>query len=151
MAHSRWIPNFSLLLPENPLVYNGPTVAVWLTYAYLLAVTIRSLVHLLKSDGGAHSIATIDIQVTGGQNIVGLFGQWGAIQLLLASLLWILLFKYPGLIPLTLLVFLVEPFLRGLAGRLKPIRTVGTAPGSALNWYAVPIMSAALCYSLCQQ
>ena len=124
-------------------------LAFWFAAAYLVLITGRSLVHLLVPDGGAHSIATVDISVAGGANIVAVFGQWGAIQLLLASLLWVLLIRYRGLTPLVLLVFLIEPFARGLAGHLKPLQTIGTAPGAALNWVVVPVISVALWLSLC--
>jgi hypothetical protein len=124
-------------------------LAFWFAAAYLVLITGRSLVHLLVPDGGAHSIATVDISVAGGANIVAVFGQWGAIQLLLASLLWVLLIRYRGLTPLVLLVFLIEPFARGLAGHLKPLHTVGSAPGAALNWVVVPVMGVALWLSLC--
>jgi hypothetical protein len=53
--------------------------------AYLVFITMRSLIHLLLPDGGAQSIATIDVHVAGGSDIVAMFGQWGAIQLLLAG------------------------------------------------------------------
>jgi hypothetical protein len=117
--------------------------------AYLVVITVRSLIHLLAADGGAQSIATIDTSVDGGSNIIAIFGQWGAIQLLLALLLWVLLLRYRGLTPLVLLVFLIEPVLRGFAGHLKPIETIGTAPGAELNWLIVPVMLVLLWTSLC--
>ena len=116
---------------------------------YLVVVTVRSLIHLFAPDGGAGSIATVDITVEGGSNVVALFGQWGAIQLLLAALLWTLLLRYRGFVPLILLVFTVEPLLRDVAARLKPIETLGTAPGAALNWAFVPVLGAMLWWSLC--
>jgi hypothetical protein len=106
-------------------------------------------VHLLAADGGAHSIATMDIAVAGGSNIVAIFGQWGAVQLLLAILLWVLLLRWPGTVPLVLAVFVAEPCLRGLAGHLKPIVTAGTAPGAALNWVVLPLLALLLWMSLC--
>ena len=108
----RWAPRRAALLPADPRTYDGPRLARWATIAYLVAITARSLVHLLAPDGGAHSIASIDLSVAGGANIVALFGQWGAIQLLLAGLLWVLLLRWPGTTPLVLLVF---------AYRRKPI------------------------------
>ena len=117
--------------------------------AYLVVITVRSLIHLLAADGGAQSIATIDTSVDGGSNIIAIFGQWGAIQLLLALLLWVLLLRYRGLTPLVLLVFLIEPVLRGFAGHLKSIETIGTAPGAALNWLIVSVMLVLLWTSLC--
>lgn len=142
-------PDLSALLPGEPSTYRGPMLAFWFAVAYLVAITVRSLIHLLAPDGGAHSIATVDISVAGGSNIVALFGQWGAIQLLLAALLWVLLVRYRGLTPLVLVVFLFEPLLRGLAGHLKPLSTVGTAPGAALNWVVVPVVAVAIWISLC--
>jgi hypothetical protein len=112
-------------------------------------ITVRSLIHMFFADGGAHSIATIDTSVAGGQNIIAIFGQWGAIQLLLALLLWTLLLRYPGLTALVLLTLLLEPFLRSLSGHLKPIETVGTAPGAALNWVVVPFIAVGLWIALC--
>jgi hypothetical protein len=104
---------------------------------------------MLAPDGGAQSIATIDVSVAGGANIIAIFGQWGAIQLLLAVLLWVLLLRYRGLVPLVLLVFILEPPLRALAGHLKPVVTEGVAPGAALNWAVVPILVAVFLLSLC--
>lgn len=140
--------SLSRLLPEDARDYRGPTFAWWAAVAYLVVITVRSLIHLFSADGGAESIATVDTNVDGGANIVAIFGQWGAIQLLLAALLWVLLLRYRGLTPLVLLVFLVEPFLRALAGELKPIETMGTAPGAALNWLIVPVMGVLLLLSL---
>jgi hypothetical protein len=135
----RWTPDLDGLLPPDPRTYRGAMISLWLTVIYLLAITVRGGIHLFSADGGAQSIATIDTKVTGGNNIIALFGQWGATQLLLALLLWILLLRYRGLLPLVILVLLVEPFFRALAGHLKPLTTMGTAPGAALNWYAVPV------------
>ena len=132
--------NLSNLLPSDPRDYKGPQFVRWAAMVFLVIITVRSLVHVLAPDGGAESIATIDTTVDGGSNIIAIFGQWGAIQLLLAALLWVLLLRYRGLTPLVLLVFVVEPVLRGLAGSLKPIESVGTAPGAALNWVVVPVM-----------
>ena len=144
-----WLPSQSALLPSEAMVFRGPKLAEWFVIAYLTVITARSLVHLLLPDGGAHSIETIDTAVAGGGNIIALFGQWGAIQLLLAGLLWVLLLRYRGLVPLILCVFLLEPFLRGLAGHLKPIETMGVAPGAALNWIVAPIIAAVLYLALC--
>jgi hypothetical protein len=124
-------------------------VAFWLTALYLVVITVRSCIHLFSADGGAQSIATIDTNVAGGNNIIAVFGQWGATQLLLALLLWTLLLRYRGLLPLVILTLLAEPFFRAFAGRLKPLETMGTAPGAALNWYAVPILAVLLYLALC--
>jgi hypothetical protein len=144
-----WAPNVSRLLPRDPTRYNGALIAFWLTALYLVAITVRSCIHLFSADGGAQTIATIDTDVPGGTNIIAIFGQWGATQLLLALLLWVLLLRYRGLLPLVILILLVEPFFRALAGHLKPLETMGTAPGAALNWYAVPVLAVLLYLALC--
>jgi len=104
---------------------------------------------MLAVDGGAHNIATIDVSVAGGANIIAIFGQWGASQLLLALLLWVLLLRYRGLVPLVLLIFILEPALRAFIGHLKPVITEGVAPGMALNWVVEPILVVAFFLSLC--
>lgn len=126
-------PQFSRLLPADPQNYHGPLLAVWLLGAYLVIIVARSLVHVFAPDGGAGSIATIDLDVEGGDNIVAMFGQWGAMQLLLAAVLITLVVRYRGLVPFAALALGVEPLLRMLSGTLKPIETLGTAPGAALN------------------
>lgn len=144
-----WRPSLAAMLPADAATFHGPRLAFWGALAWLIAITVRSLIHMLLPDGGARSIATIDIAVTGGPNIVALFGQWGAIQLLLAGLLWVLLLRYRGLVPLVLSVFTAEPCLRGLAGHLKPITTMATAPGVELNWVVLPPLVLLLWMSLC--
>ena len=137
------------LLPMQPLQFKGPMLASVATMLYLSLITVRSVLHLVLPDGGAHSIATIDTSGTSGANIIAIFGQWGAIQLLLSALLWVLILRYRGFIPLALLVLALEPFMRGLAGYLKPVVTVGIAPGAALNWLAAPVLLVLLWLSLC--
>lgn len=147
---SSWQPSLARLLPTNPALYDGPLLSFWVALVWLGIITVRSCIHLLAPDGGAQSIATIDVAaVTGGSNIVAIFGQWGAIQLLLALLLWVLLLRWRGTVPLVLLVFTLEPVLRGLAGHLKPVTTMGTAPGAALNWLVLPVLAFFLYLSLC--
>ena len=145
-----WMPSLAGLLPSDPKSYRGPAVAYWITSILLVVITGRSLVHLFSPDGGAHSIATIDTRVAGGDNIIAIFGQWGASQLLLVGALWVLLLRYRGLVPFILCVLLLEPFLRALSGHLKPIVTLGTAPGASLNWFVFPVVAATLYLALCK-
>lgn len=144
-----WKPDLAGLLPANPSSSNGPALAWWIAFLYLCLITVRSLIHMLLPDGGAQSIGTIDLTLAGGTNILAFVGQWGAMQLLLAFLLWVLLLRYPGLVSLVLLVFILEPALRALVGHLKPVITEGVAPGVALNWMVEPILISAFLLSLC--
>ena len=144
-----WRPDLAALFPANPSTAGGPALAWWIALLYLCVITVRSLIHMLAVDGGAHNIATIDVSVAGGANIIAIFGQWGASQLLLALLLWVLLLRYRGLVPLVLLIFILEPALRAFVGHLKPVITEGVAPGMALNWVVEPILVIAFFLSLC--
>jgi hypothetical protein len=121
------------VLPSNTTAFNGFSVIRWLTVPFLVVAIARSLVHLFSADGGAQSIAGIDIAVEGGNNIVALFHQWGAIQLILAVLLAVLFTRYPGLTPLVLLALVADPVLRDVAGQIMPVTSTTTPPGAALN------------------
>ena len=144
-----WRPDARRLLPDDPTVASGPPLTRVFAPVYLSVLLVRSLIHLLAEDGGAQSIATIDLSVEGANNIVAMFGQWGAVQLSLGLLLTVLAVRYPGLIALVLASLTVELVLREVAGALKPVTTMGTAPGAAGNAPALVLVTAALLLSLC--
>jgi len=146
---TRWVPDLARMLPPNPAEYHGPRLATWILGAYLLLIAVRSGIHLFAPDGGAGSIASIDLTVEGADNIVALFGQWGAIQLLLALVMIVLVWRYRGLVPFFALALVVEPVLRAISATLKPIETLNTAPGAALNEYAGLLMLVVLYLALC--
>jgi len=100
---------------------------------YMFVMVVRSCIHLFAADGGARSIAGIDTSVEGGNNIIAIFHQWGAIQLILAVFLLVLFFRYPGLTPLILLTLAFDPVMRFIAGQMMSITATGTPPGEALN------------------
>ena len=124
------------ILPKDPSRFTGFTSIRILTALYLLVAVVRSCIHLFAEDGGAKSIAGVDTSVAGGENIIAIFHQWGAIQLILALLLSLLFFRYPGFTPLIQITLAVDPILRWIAGRMLPLTTVGTPPGESLNWVA---------------
>ena len=49
---------------------------------------------LFAPDGGANSIAGIEIAGDAGDNLVHLFAQWGLEQLILAIIAWIVMARY---------------------------------------------------------
>jgi hypothetical protein len=124
------------LLPNNPTKFEGFQAVRIVTAIYLLVMVVRSCIHLFAADGGAQSIAGIDTSVEGGNNIIAIFHQWGAIQLILAVLLLVLFFRYPGFTPLILLTLALDPVLRFVAGQQMSLTTTGTPPGEALNGVA---------------
>ena len=125
-----------MILPKDPSSYKGHRSVRIFTAFFLIVVLVRSCIHLFASDGGANSIAGIDISVEGGENIIAIFHQWGAIQLILAALLLLLFFRYPGLTPLIVLTLTIDPIMRAISGQIAPLISEGTPPGEALNWPA---------------
>jgi hypothetical protein len=121
------------LLPKNPTKFEGFRAVRIVTAIYLLVMVVRSCIHLFAADGGAQSIAGIDTSVEGGNNIIAIFHQWGAIQLILAVLLFVLFFRYPGFTPLILLTLALDPVMRFIAGQMMSLTSTGTPPGEVLN------------------
>lgn len=126
----------SRVLPKDISVFEGSRIIRFFTALFMLLVLVRSCIHLFASDGGAQSIAGVDTSVAGGNNIIAIFHQWGAIQLILAILLIVLFFRYPGLTPLILITLAMDPIFRYFSGNIMPLTTEGTPPGEALNWPA---------------
>ena len=131
---------FDELLPRTSLQYEGSRWALWFLVLTTVTSTARSLVHLFAPDGGAGSIAHIALDVAGGPNIVAIFSQWGASQLILACVQWVVVLRYRFLIPATLALVALEQLLRMLAGYLKPLQ-VESAPPGAYGTYVVLVLS----------
>ena len=119
--------------PRDLSHFAGYKIVRTITALYLVVMIGRSCVHFFASDGGAQSIAGIDVSVAGGDNIVAIFHQWGATQLILATLLLALSILYPGLTPIVLLTLAVDPIMRFIAGNIMHVTTEGTPPGELLN------------------
>ena len=140
--------DFKKLLPKNPTSFEGFRAIRIVTAIYLLVMVVRSCIHLFAADGGAQSIAGIDTSVEGGNNIIAIFHQWGAIQLILAVLLFVLFFRYPGFTPLILLTLALDPVMRFIAGQMMSLTSIGTPPGEALNGAAFCLLALLLIASL---
>jgi hypothetical protein len=121
------------VFPNNPSKFEGFRIIRLIALLFMFVMVVRSCIHLFAPDGGAQSIAGIDTSVEGGNNIIAIFHQWGAIQLILAILLLLLFFRYPGLTPLILLTLTLDPVLRFVAGQQMNVTATGTPPGEALN------------------
>ena len=93
-------PRLSLLVPTETASYRGPRFVLYFLAAYNAVGTVRSLIHVCAPDSGARTIATMDVHGKSGRNVVAMLGQWGGAQLLMAGLIWIVLWRYRGLAPL---------------------------------------------------
>jgi hypothetical protein len=143
--------DIKLLFPREVSLFKGFLAVRVMTALFLLLVIARSCIHLFAEDGGAQSIAGIDISVVGGDNTIAIFHQWGAIQLLLGALLSLLFLRYPGFTPLILLTLATDPVLRAIAGAMLPLTTEGTPPGESLNWIAFFLLSILFITSLVEK
>jgi hypothetical protein len=111
-----------------------------IAFALISIITLaRSLLHIFLPDGGAQSIATIDLNVEGGSIIVSMFALWGLSQLLMGVFYIIVYFRYKSLIPLMYIFIFVEYTARIGIGLFKPIETIGTAPGAIGDFIIAPL------------
>ena len=128
------------ILPEQ--INNEVPGYKFSAYAFLVITIItvaRSLAHMFLPDGGASSIATIDLNIEGAVTIIGIFAQWGLSQLLMAGLYFVVYIRYKSLIPLMYLIIVAEYVGRIGMGLLKPIETLGTAIGATWNLIIIPL------------
>lgn len=124
-------------------VFPGQKIALWAFYALTALTLWRSQHHILASDGGAQSIATIPLDSYSdgaAATIIAIFAQWGLIQLLLGMLMLLAAVRYKSMVPLLWLVLLMEWVGRGLIGQFKQIETLATAPGQIGN-LLIPIVA----------
>jgi hypothetical protein len=72
-------------------------------YFFILIAAIgavRSCIHIFSPDGGAGSIAGMDLSVSGANEVIFAFALWGSAQLIYALLQWGVILRYRSLIPL---------------------------------------------------
>jgi hypothetical protein len=137
------------LLPRWRDAANAPPdVPYWFLVVIAAISTVRSLIHLFALDGGAHSIASIALDGPGAANVVAIFAQWGASQLVLAVVYWVAILRYPMLTPLMLAIIIVEQLLRLLGGELKPLSVAAPPPGAYYTYVLLAAATVMLVWSL---
>jgi hypothetical protein len=110
--------------------------------------TARSLIHLLAPDGGAGSIAGIDLAKAGKSGTIFGFGLWGSAQVLYALIQVIVVSRYRSLVPLMYVLLILETLLRVFVGRTKPVPLTHTPPGATGNAVILPLAVCMLVLSL---
>jgi hypothetical protein len=133
--------DFNKVFPTDPSIFEGSQFVRIIAALLLFVVVVRSCIHLFAADGGAERIAGIDTSVEGGKNIIAMFHQWGAIQLILGALLIVLFFRYPGFTPLIVLTLAFDPVTRFIASRVLSVTSTRTPPGAKLNAPAFVILT----------
>jgi len=138
---------FEFLLP--PVVDNtirGIKFPVYLFMAIAIVSVVRSSIHLLAPDGGAGSIAGMDLSVAGARGIIFAFALWGSAQLICAFIQLAVAFRYRSLVPFMYLLLLVETLLR-MVVRMKPVAFSHTPPGAYANYATLPVAALMLILS----
>lgn len=140
--------DWSRFLPPACDDYRCSRLAFYFLVFVAVVSTARSLVHILTPDGGAGSIAGLAVDVEGGANIVAMFGQWGASQLILALFYWLAILRYRSLVPFMLAMVVLEQALRIAVGQLKPVEVAAPPPGELGSYILLPLSLVALVLSL---
>ena len=118
---------------------------------FILIATIgavRSCIHIFSPDGGAGSIAGMDLSGSGANEVIFAFALWGSAQLIYALLQWVVILRYRSLIPLMWLVQFFETLGRMLVGRIKPVTFAHTPPGAYQNYIYLVLAVVMLVLSL---
>lgn len=140
--------DFHYLLARPEQGYRGTKASYWFLIVLAILVTVRSLIHMFAPDGGAGTIAGLEVEGDAGTNLVHLFAQWGLEQLILAIVAWVVIVRYQFLVPFVLLLQLFDWFMRGVMGEIKPLIVDSMPPGGIGNIVLVPLVTIALWYSL---
>ncbi len=138
----RQMLDLHLFLPAKiDNTFAGKKISIWFFYMLTITTLWRSQHHLLATDGGAQSIATIPLDTYSAEasaTVIGLFALWGLSQFMIGVVYLAACLKYKALIPFLYALGCIEYGLRAFyIGNDKPIETVGNAPGAIMN---VPLM-----------
>jgi hypothetical protein len=113
--------------PSTNNSYRGSPLAAWFLMLVASLEFVAGCIHYFLPDGGAGVIAGIDLSQRGGA-ITAVFAWFGAVQIPMAILLFIIGLRYRTLVPLALLVVILSRglmaidgwFLKGAAGGHHP-------------------------------
>ena len=126
----------------------GSKIPFYIFTLYAILSTVRSCIHLFAPDGGAGSIAGMDLSVAGAQGIIFAFALWGSSQLLFALIQLLVVIRYRSLVPLMWLMLIQEVLLRQLVGSMKPVTFAHTPPGAIGNQLVLPLAALMLAWSV---
>lgn len=128
--------------------YQGSRFSLIFLVLLTSITSLRSLAHVFLPDGGANSIAGLDVSVAGGSNLIAMFAQWGYTQLLLSVMMWGILVFARSLVPFALLVQTLDWGGRILVGQMKPVEVASPPPGEIGSYILLPLCLIALWFSL---
>lgn len=138
-----------LILPakiDNTL--RGWKLPYYVFTLYTIVSTVRSFIHLLSPDGGAGTIAGMDLSVAGASGIIFAFALWGSSQLLMAIIQLLVVIRYRSLVPFMYVLLILEVLLREFVGHTKPVTFAHTPPGAISDQLLLPTAALMLALSL---
>jgi len=139
----------STLLPSQAdNTIRGMKLPIWVFMLIAMVSAVRSCIHIFAPDGGAGSIAGMDLSVAGSGGIVFAFALWGSAQLVYALVQLAVAFRYRSLVPAMYVLLVIETALRMLVGHLKPVPFAHTPPGAIGNYVILPMAALMLGLSL---
>lgn len=119
--------------------YKGYRIAAIVFLLVAVMGVVRSCIHFFAPDGGASSIAGMDLSVAGANGIIFAFSLWGSAQLLYAFIQLVVFFRYKTLIPFMYIIMFLETVFRMLVGHMKPVHFAHTPPGQIGNYIFIPL------------
>jgi hypothetical protein len=128
--------------------YRGSPIARWAFLALSVVSIARSCIHLFAPDGGAGSIAGIDLANAGAASVVFAFALWGLSQLIYGLIQLLVALRYRTLIPLMYLFLIVETLGRMAVGHFKPPVLLHVPPGGSADYVLLPLALLMLVLSL---
>jgi len=140
---------FEIVLPakiDNTI--RGTKIPFYIFALFTIISTARSFIHLLSPDGGAGTIAGMDLSVAGADGIIFAFALWGSSQLLFALIQLLVVLRYKSLVPLMYLMLMLEVLLRELVGKMKPVTFAHTPPGAIGNQLILPLAALMFIFSI---
>jgi len=138
----------TLLPPKVDNTIRGMKLPVYVFALIAIISTVRSFIHLLAPDGGAGSIAGMDLSVAGANGIIFAFGLWGSSQLIYALIQLLVVIRYRSLVPFMYVLLILETLLREFVGRIKPVTFAHTPPGAIGDYIILPLAVIMLALSL---
>ena len=130
-----------LLPPSTNDAYRGATISAWFLVLAALLTIGPGLVHSFLPDGGAHSIAGLDL---GDRRdvVIGVFRWEGATQLAFGLAMLAVALRYRPLTPLFLALLLLEETLVALQGWVLSPPASGHHPPAHYGALVVVVLSA---------
>lgn len=105
----------ALLPPSTNAAYRGSPLAAWFLMLAAVLEFVPGCIHYFLPDGGAGVIAGLDL-TQNGHIIIATFAWFGAVQIPMAILLFVIGLRYRTLVPLGLLMLILSRSLMAIDG-----------------------------------